>query len=76
MFVMLRRYDGLFRRSSAMPKFGVSMPLRRPLRTSWKKKGIQNTGTSPMYSTPGRATITFSDTNFMSFVVKWKCGSA
>lgn len=48
MFCTLRRYAGLLRNSSATPKPGVSSPLRRPRRTSWKKKGIQNTGTSPM----------------------------
>jgi len=34
--------------NSEKPKRGTSIPLRRPLRMSWKKNGIHATGTSPM----------------------------
>ena len=38
---------------------GGMMPLRRPLRMSWKMKGSQSTGMSEMYITAGRATMMF-----------------
>ena len=56
---------------SFRPKRGTRMPLRRPFRTSWKMNGSHMIGTSWMYRTAGRATITFLFSHFISPVEKW-----
>ena len=55
---------------SLTPNRGGMIPLRRPERRSWNTNGSQNTGMSPMYSTAGRATITFFEMTFISFDAK------
>ena len=68
---MVRRYVGLLRTSSAKPKRGVRMPLRRPDRMSWKTNGRYITGTPWMYRMAGRATITFLLMYLICLAMKW-----
>ncbi|MFN8667191.1 MAG: hypothetical protein U0164_08270 [Gemmatimonadaceae bacterium] len=53
------------------PRRGARIPLRRPGRMSWKTNGSHITGMSAMYSTAGRATITFFETSLSSRDAKW-----
>jgi len=58
------------RTSSVTPKRGVSTPLRRPLRVSWKMKGSHMTGTPITYIVTLRATRKSFATRLISFAAK------